>query len=141
MKELYSWGDLSAADYRRQRDHELERQRAALVPVGPAADDGLRKPRNSLRDLPAAWAAATPEERNEMLRTLFEAVRVDDGRIVAVRPVAGAWPTSWRSTVGYGRDAPSTSFEAAPSLTINRDSGKPPRSNVVSAAPASIVSA
>lgn len=40
-----------------------------------------------LRDLPAAWHAATAEQRNALARTAFQEVEITDHRVTAVLPV------------------------------------------------------
>jgi hypothetical protein len=39
-----------------------------------------------LRDLPAAWATATPEQRNDVARLIFQRIEVKDDQVVAVVP-------------------------------------------------------
>ena len=40
-----------------------------------------------LADVPAAWAAATPEQRNKLARCLFDQVWLKDKEVMAVKPV------------------------------------------------------
>ena len=39
-----------------------------------------------LKDLPAAWEAATPEQRNALARLVFESIEIEDDRVIAVVP-------------------------------------------------------
>jgi hypothetical protein len=45
-----------------------------------------------LRDLPAAWAAATPEQCNDVAKLNFQSIEVRDDRVVAVVPQADFAP-------------------------------------------------
>ncbi|MDQ4099484.1 MAG: hypothetical protein M3121_03175 [Chloroflexota bacterium] len=38
------------------------------------------------RDLPAAWETATPEQRNDLARLVFQSIEVQNDRVVAVVP-------------------------------------------------------
>jgi hypothetical protein len=49
-----------------------------------ARSDVLAQAAAFLRDLPAAWKAATPEQRNDLARLVFESVEVRDGQVIAV---------------------------------------------------------
>jgi hypothetical protein len=39
-----------------------------------------------LKDLPAAWDAATSEQRNALARLVFESIEIEDDRVIAVVP-------------------------------------------------------
>ncbi len=66
--------------------------------AGPAAGSGSRDSGSNewstaltqaagfLRDLPAAWDAATPEQRNDLARLIFESIEIKDDRVIAVVP-------------------------------------------------------
>jgi hypothetical protein len=83
LRDLYELGDLGRNDYlaRRQAiDAELDN----LAP-GPAPD--IDAARRVLDDFSLFWQQEPdPEPRRQLLQHLFEPVRIDDKRIVAVRP-------------------------------------------------------
>jgi hypothetical protein len=39
-----------------------------------------------LADVPAAWRAATQEQRNKLARTLFDQIWLEDKKVVAIKP-------------------------------------------------------
>ncbi len=84
IKELYAWGDLDRDAYQRERD-ELTGELATLKGASDQATV-LAETAAFLADLPAAWQAATPEERNKLARELFGEVAVDNRTAVAVAP-------------------------------------------------------
>ena len=84
-KELYVSGDYSKADYEAKRDKILDQLRSLIVPRQPA--EHLEKMAQFLADVPAAWSAATPEQRNKLARYLFDQVWLKDKKVIAVKPV------------------------------------------------------
>lgn len=38
------------------------------------------------QDIPAAWATASPDQRRRIVWSVFEIIRIREGRIVSVRP-------------------------------------------------------
>lgn len=86
LASLFEWGDIDPADYRARRA-EVERELATLRPASDRAA-WLAEAATFLRDIGAAWQAATPEERNDIAVTLFERVTVTGERIeeAIVRP-------------------------------------------------------
>ncbi|HEY7154578.1 MAG TPA: recombinase family protein [Gemmataceae bacterium] len=84
MADLYKWGDLTREAYQAERAR-LQQELAGLR----GADDwatALEQAAAFLRDLPAAWNAATPEQRNDLARLVFQEIEVRDDRVVAVVP-------------------------------------------------------
>jgi site-specific DNA recombinase len=90
VKELYERGDYTKADYQARRDNILK-QLAALTPSTKGTEH-LERLAKFLADVPAAWEAATPEQRNKLARCLFDQVWVQDKRVVAVKPRAELEP-------------------------------------------------
>jgi hypothetical protein len=45
-----------------------------------------------LADVPAAWAEATPEQRNKLARCLFDQVWLKDKKVIAVKPASDLEP-------------------------------------------------
>lgn len=85
VRELYEWGDSPKAEYESRRDKILDQLRSLSVPRQPA--EHLEKMARFLADVPAAWAAATPEQRNKLARCLFDQVWLQDKEVVAVKPL------------------------------------------------------
>jgi hypothetical protein len=46
----------------------------------------LAQAANFLKDLPAAWEAASSEQRNPLARLVFESIEIEDDRVTAVVP-------------------------------------------------------
>ncbi len=90
VRELYDWGDSPKAEYETRRDEILVQLRSLAVPKQPA--EHIEKLARFLADVPAAWAAATPEQRNKLARCLFEQVWLKDKQVVAVKPLVELEP-------------------------------------------------
>ncbi len=84
IKQLFKWGDLDVADYRVERD-TLEAELAGLRATTHRSGL-LAQAATFLRDLPAAWEAATAEQRNSLAQLVFQSVEIKDDRVVAVVP-------------------------------------------------------
>ena len=89
-KELYEWGDYSKAEYETRRDKILDQLRSLIVTQQPA--EHLEKMARFLADVSAAWAEATPEQRNKLARCLFDQVWLKDKEVVAVKPLVELEP-------------------------------------------------
>ena len=83
-RELFEWGDYTRAEYQSRRD-DIVRQLDSLTP-NPAGPEHLQGLARFLADVPAAWGAATQEQRNKLARCLFDQVWVEDKAVVAVKP-------------------------------------------------------
>ena len=84
LKELYKWGDKTREEYLAE-SREIEKELESLErPV----DDGrtLEKLAQFLRDVPLAWQEATEQQRNRLARTLFDAVWIENQRVLGVTP-------------------------------------------------------
>ncbi|MBA2754154.1 MAG: recombinase zinc beta ribbon domain-containing protein [Chloroflexia bacterium] len=90
IKQLYGWGDLTRSAYVSERDH-LEIELATLAGSTDRAAV-LVQAAAFLRDLPAAWSAADPGQRNALARLIFESVEIVDDRVAAVVPRADFAP-------------------------------------------------
>ena len=84
IAEMYKWGDLTREAYRAEREH-LEADLAGLSGTKDRASV-LAQAAAFLRDLARAWAAATPEQRNTLVRLVFQSVEIVDDRVVTVVP-------------------------------------------------------
>jgi DNA invertase Pin-like site-specific DNA recombinase len=89
-RELYEWGDYSKAEYETRRDPIVDQLRSLIVPQRPA--EHLEKMARFLADVPAAWAEATPEQRNKLARCLFDQVWLKDKKVIAVKPASDLVP-------------------------------------------------
>ena len=63
-REIYEWGDSSKVEYETRRDKILDQLKIMTVPQQSA--EHLEKIAQFLTDVPAAWAEATPEQRNKL---------------------------------------------------------------------------
>ena len=84
IEEMYEWGHKSKerylADYA-----EIQRELDDLRPVQDRSEN-LERLAHFLGDVNAAWDQANQTQRNKLARALFEEVRVEDSRVVAVKP-------------------------------------------------------
>lgn len=84
LKELYKWGDITKSEYTKQK-HEIEVEILRLQPL-EATPDRIEQLAELLADIINAWDKATGEQRNKLVRTLFQEIWVKDEQIVAVKP-------------------------------------------------------
>jgi hypothetical protein len=84
ITELYKWGGLTKEAYLADRDR-LAGELATLQTVNDYAGHVTRAAA-FLSDLPAAWADATPEQRNALARLIFQKVEIEDDCVTAVVP-------------------------------------------------------
>ncbi len=84
-KELYEWGDYTKAQYQARRV-EIGGMVDSLPASSHPKADVLAKLAEFLADVPAAWKAATQEQRNKLARNLFDEVWLRDKTVVAVKP-------------------------------------------------------
>ena len=84
LRELYEWGDYTKGEYETRRDETLRQ----LQSLAPKLQDiaHLDRLARFLDDVPAAWEAATQEQRNTLARTLFDEAWMKDQTVVAVKP-------------------------------------------------------
>lgn len=85
IKKLFEWGDLSEKDYQAQRE-QLRHELAALPPATNDRRGMIERLANYLQNIGVAWADATPDQRNRLAKTLFDDVRVEDGKIKGITP-------------------------------------------------------
>lgn len=89
-KRLFELGDYTEAEYVARRD-DLVRQMDALESA-PDQTNHMNNLAEFLANVPAAWAAATQEQRNKLARALFDQVWLRDKTVVAVKPRTGLEP-------------------------------------------------
>ncbi|MDP2950434.1 MAG: recombinase family protein [Chloroflexota bacterium] len=90
IKKLFQWGDYDEDQYFQEK-HGLERQLRELEPSAEYAAV-LQRLAEYLSQVPEAWKGATGDQRNRLLRRLFEEVWIKDDQIVALRPRAEMEP-------------------------------------------------
>jgi site-specific DNA recombinase len=79
LKDLYTWGDISASEYQRKRDVLA----ATRLELSSATES---KPTMNINGLLDAWVTGDPVTRRQLLVTLFEKLIVRDGEIVEYVP-------------------------------------------------------
>ena len=118
IAELYKWGDLTREAYRSER----ERLEAELAGLRGATDRArvLAQAAGLLRDLPAAWRTATPDQRNALARLVFRSVELVDDRVAAVVPQPDFAPffAARAAEDGLLADNENGAEEAAPSSEV-----------------------
>ena len=106
MKNLFNWGDIDKAQYRRQRE-EIDRQIAALAPTrSPVALTDARRAATLLQDIGALWShpGVSPERQKEFIDEVFEEILFDQHGIRAVFPRAEYKPLVALAEVSRGGD-------------------------------------
>ena len=83
-RTLFELGDIAKADYLERRER-IQRELEGLK-TEDELGAALERAAAFLADLPAAWEAASPEQRNALARLLFEEVRIKDEWVAAVKP-------------------------------------------------------
>jgi len=84
LKELYKWGDIGREEYRKEKE-QIEGQLTKLTPFNNSAEP-LKKLAEFLANITTAWDKANNEQRNKLVRCLFQEVWVKDKEVVAVKP-------------------------------------------------------
>ena len=88
LRKQHLWGAVSDEEFQAEYQ-SLKRQRSALGarPSSPETLD-LERAAQLLRDLPALWQhpGVTPEQRRELVREVFEEIRLREGELSAVQP-------------------------------------------------------
>ena len=88
LRNLFIWGDIGEAQYRRQRE-EIDRQIAAVAPPkSPAILTDVRRAASLLQDIGALWShpGVAPERRKEFIEEVFEEIQFDQYGIRVVLP-------------------------------------------------------
>ena len=88
LRKQHLWGAVSDEEFQAEFQ-SLKRQPSALEPrpSSPETPD-LERAAQLLRDLPALWQhpGVTPEQRRELVREVFEEIRLREGEVSAVQP-------------------------------------------------------
>ncbi len=115
LKDLFLLGDIARDAYMAERDR-LQKEIADLSPrVAPAGND-LDDFVGLLGDIARTWQEATPAQRNQMARVLFEEVVINDERVTAVKPrpeLAGFFALDRQHRDGTCKGAEVTGFAGA----------------------------
>ncbi len=89
LRKQHLWGAVSEEEFQAEFQN-LKRQRSALElrPSSPTTPD-LERAAQLLRDLPALWQhpGVTPEQRRDMVREVFQVIRLQEGELSAVQPL------------------------------------------------------
>jgi len=134
IAEMYKWGDLTREAYRAEREH-LEAEVATLRGATDRAGV-LVQAAALLRNLPAAWAAGTPKQRNALARLVFRSVEVVDDRVVAVVPQPDFAPFFVARAEDEGRVADNDNGVGAAPLSNEVMNGRKRRGSVSRVHPA-----
>jgi hypothetical protein len=97
---MYKWGDITREAYRAERER-LEAELGSLRTTTTQADVLVRAA-TLLKDLPAAWDAATADQRNALARLVFESIEIEDDRVTAVVPQSDFAPFFVKRAVDEG---------------------------------------
>ena len=88
LRKQHMWGAVSDEEFQAEYQ-SLKRQRTALEPrpSSPGTPD-LERAAELLRDLPALWQhpGVTLEQRRDLVREVFEEIRLREGELSAVQP-------------------------------------------------------
>ncbi len=118
LRQLYAWGDLTEQAYLAERER-LEAQRAVLAGTVDLAAV-LAEAASYLRDLPSAWEGATPEQRNDLARAVFESIELTDDRVSAF-VVRLEFVPFFRATLGVcGEDDDTAGGDQSPNGGVNQ---------------------
>ena len=108
LRKQHLWGVISDDTFK-EEFRELEHQRRAWTTPQPQTQTpDLDKAAVLLQDLPALWRhpGVTSEQRRELVREVFEKIRIREGALVAVKPRPSYTPlfgyTLWRGPVVGG---------------------------------------
>jgi hypothetical protein len=85
LRDLYLDGDMNKAEYQAERARQVDRL-AALPTDDDRTEAVAQQLAAFLANLAAAWAVATPDERNQLARQLFQQVAITNRTAVAVLP-------------------------------------------------------
>ena len=108
LRKQHLWGAISDDTFK-EEFRELEHQRRAWTTPPPQTRTlDLDKAADLLKQLPALWQhpGVTLEQRRELVREVFEEIRIREGALVAVKPRPSYTPlfgyTLWRGPVVGG---------------------------------------
>lgn len=84
IKKQFEWGDLTEQEYRAKRD-EIQ---SALAACNPPSVQVIINAAEYLQNIAQIWDAATPAERRDIVRAVFEEIVCDPDtrRLIALRP-------------------------------------------------------
>ena len=88
LRKQHLWGAIGDDQFKSEHQ-ELQRQiRNMEETTPPAVTPNLDRSAKLLQDLPALWRhpGVTPEQRRELVREVFQEIRLREGRLVAVKP-------------------------------------------------------
>jgi hypothetical protein len=102
IKDLYGWGDMSKAEYLAQK-RDLKKRLAQLSP-GATKIALLDKLAQFLNNIALAWREADQEHCNQLAHQLFDAVWIENQKVLAVTPRPEFEPLFDMQYQGVSRD-------------------------------------
>ena len=84
LGERYDWGHIAKEKYWVEYD-DIQRQLRELAPADETTGN-LDRLARFLANVADAWDEADQDQRNRLAKTLFEEIRVEDSKVVAVKP-------------------------------------------------------
>jgi hypothetical protein len=85
LRDLYLEGDIDGTEYRTRKAALIAELAALPSSDTPASGVGQRLAAY-LADIALAWQVATPEERNELARQMFNSVKIENRTAVEITP-------------------------------------------------------
>lgn len=84
IKELFKWGHISREEY--LDEYDKIQQKFAETNAEANRHDTLGKLAHFLANVAGAWKQATQEQRHKLAMSLFEQIKVEEKRVVFVKP-------------------------------------------------------
>ena len=84
-KDMYGWGDITEEEYRTQRD--AINQELNELPIENRNERTLERFADLISSVKNGWNEADHAQRNRLARVLFEGVKAQDKKVVAIKPV------------------------------------------------------
>ena len=115
-----------------EHDREISQLRSELATLKLPEVDGVTKAGKMLKDFPGLWADLTKKERNDLVRTMFDAVYIDfqERRVHALQP-----KPAFASVIRAMADRSDLQLEETSTMPFSRESSTSPPSKTPPAAP------
>ena len=106
-----------------EHDREVSQLRSELATLKLPEVDDVTKAGNMLADFAGVWALATKKERNDLVRTMFDAVYIDfqERRVHALQP-----KPAFAGIIRAMADRSDLELEEAPTMPFSRESTTSP---------------
>ena len=88
LRKQHLWGAISDEEFRAEHLTFQRQLKTVTPPAAPRMTPNLDRAAELLRDLPALWQhpGVSPEQRRDLVRQVFQDIRLREGRLVAVTP-------------------------------------------------------